>query len=369
VQSRRGSILALVLAGGEGGRLGPLTEDRAKPSLPFAGVYRLIDFPLSNCHHSRISDVWVVQQYEPHSLADHLSNGRPWDLDRTFGGLRVLHPSTGDEESGFYEGNADAIQRNREPIAEFEPETVLVVSADAVYKLDYQLVLERHRDCDAEVTMVTTTVPRDEAGRFGVVEADGGGRVTGFEYKPDEPRSDVVTTEVFAYDARVLLDTLAELAEGDDGLQDFGHELLPRLVERGRAFALDLGGYWRDVGTIESYWQGHMDLLDDDPRLDLGDPEWPILTHAAQRPPALVEATAAVDRSLVSPGCRVAGRVVRSVLGPGAVVEEGAEVVESVVLDGARVRAGATVRRAIVDAGCDVAGEEGGAGEIEVVSG
>ena len=179
---RRGTVLALVLAGGEGGRLDPLTRERAKPALPFAGVYRLIDFPLSNCHHSRISDVWVLQQYEAHTLSEYLANGRPWDLDRTYGGLRVVHPYLGDDESGWYEGNADAIHRNREAIEAFDPEVVLVLSADAVYTLDYGRVLEGHLEREAEVTLVTKRVGREEASRFGVVELDGDSRVRAFEY-------------------------------------------------------------------------------------------------------------------------------------------------------------------------------------------
>jgi glucose-1-phosphate adenylyltransferase len=368
VRSSRGTTLGLVLAGGEGGRLGALTEERAKPVLPFAGVYRLIDFPLSNCHHSRVSDVWVLQQYEAHSLSAYLANGRPWDLDRTYGGLRVVQPYTGDPESGFYEGNADAIHRNREAIAEFDPDVVLVLSADAVYRLDYGEVIDEHRDRGAELTMVTTEVDREEAGRFGVVENEGDGRVTGFEYKPDEPRSGVVTTEVFVYDAAVLLETLAELADGDGGgLEDFGDGLVPRLVAGGKAYARPLGGYWRDVGTVESYWQAHLDLLDGEPGLRLDDPEWPILTRASQRPPARIESSARIERSLVSPGCEVRGRVVHSVLAPGVVVEEGAEVVDSVVLTEARI--GASVSRAVIDMHADVRTAVSGDDGIAVVDG
>jgi glucose-1-phosphate adenylyltransferase len=366
MRSRRGSILALVLAGGEGGRLGPLTDDRAKPAMPFAGVYKLIDFPLSNCHHSRVSDVWVIQQYEPHSLSEHLSNGRPWDLDRTFGGLRVVHPATGDaEETGLYQGNADAIYRSCEAIEEFDPEVILVVSADAVYKLDYRDVVEAHHERGAEVTMVTTAVPLGQAGRFGTVKLAKDGRVTDFAYKPDEPDSKVVTTEVFVYDARVLLETLSKLAADDGELADFGDELLPMLVERGKAYAYDLGGYWKDVGTIESYWQAHMDLLEPEPRLDLDDPAWPILTLASQRPPARIEASAKIEGSLISPGCAVRGHVVRSVLGPGVVVEEEAEVVDSVVLADARIAV--PVSRAIVDSEVEVERTVSGKDEVSVV--
>ena len=368
---RRGTVLALVLAGGEGGRLGPLTRERAKPALPFAGVYRLIDFPLSNCHHSRISDVWVLQQYEAHTLSEYLANGRPWDLDRTYGGLRVVHPYLGDDESGWYEGNADAIHRNREAIEAFGPEVVLVLSADAVYTLDYGRVLERHLQREAEVTLVTTRVRRGESSRFGVVELEDNGRVRRFEYKPEEPRSDVVTTEIFVYDARLLLDTLAELAAGDAALEDFGHTLLPSLVERGRAYADDLGGYWRDVGTLESFWQAHMDLLGAEPALRLDSEEWPILTRTHLRAPARVASSARVQDSLVSPGCYVAGEVVRSILGPGVAVEDGAVVHDSVLLGDAVVPRGARVARAIVDVGAELApgtSVAGGDGEIAVAA-
>lgn len=368
MRARRGKVLGLVLAGGEGGRLGPLTEGRAKPVLPFGGVYRLIDFPLSNCHHSRVSDVWVIQQYEAHTLSEHLANGRPWDLDRTWGGMRVVHPTTGegDDGSGFYEGNADAIQRNREAIEDFDPELVLVLSADAVYRLDYADVLERHRERGAEATAVTTVKPAEEASRLGTVVLNTRGLVTAFEYKPKDPQSDVVTTEVFVYDTKVLLESLAELEREGEGLADFGDSLLPRLVERGKTWADDLGGYWRDVGTIESYWQAHMDLLEPEPELRLDDPAWPILTRASQRPPARIQATARIESSLISPGCNVKGRVVRSVLGPGVVIEEGVEVTDSVVLGDSLIAA--DLRRAIIDEGANVEQEASGGDEPAVIT-
>lgn len=366
----RTQVLALVLAGGEGGRLGVLTEDRAKPALPFAGVYRLIDFPLSNCRHSGITDVWVLQQYEPHSLGEHLSNGRPWDLDRMNGGLRVLHPYQGDEKSGWYRGNADAIHRNRDPIEEFDPDLILVLSADHVYKLDYGDVIERHREGGAKLTMVTTRVPEAEASRFGNVRADAEGRVVEFAYKPEEAISDVVTTEVFLYDARALLDTLGELADradDEDGLEDFGDQLLPRLVEEGEVLVHELEGYWKDVGTIASYWQAHMDLLRAEPPIQLDDPGWPILTSSTQRPPSMIGDTARLEGALVSPACRVYGKVVRSVLGPGVVIEPGAVVRNSVLMRDTLVEAGAHVDGAILDARVIVRGDArvGGAGPTQ----
>ena len=365
MQARRGKVLALVVAGGEGERLKPLTDSRAKPALPFGGVYRLIDFPLSNCHHSRISDVWVIQQYEAHTLSEHLANGRPWDLDRTWGGLRVVHPTTGDE-SGFYQGNADAINRNRTAIERFEPELLLVLSADGVYKLDYANVLEHHVEHEAEVTVVTTRASLEEASRLGTVSVDDTGLVTEFAYKPDKPSSEIVTTEVFVYDAQVLLRTLAELEEEQAELSDFGHSLLPRLVERGKAWSYGLDGYWQDVGTLESYWQAHMQLLEPRPALQLDDPEWPILTRASQRPPARIEKPATVETSLLSPGCTVRGNVVRSVIGPGVTVEEGISVVDSVVLG--RSHVGADLERAIVDLGANVVRSVTGGNEPAVVA-
>jgi glucose-1-phosphate adenylyltransferase len=341
-------VLALVLAGGEGSRLELLTERRAKPALPFAGVYRLIDFPLSNCVHSGIEDVWVLQQYRLQSLNDQLANGRPWDLDRTHGGLRLLPPQLGSEEDGFHEGNADAIWRNRQLIAERDPEVVLVLSADHVYRLDYGEVLARHRERRAGVTVVTSEVPADEADRQAVVEVADDGRLSGFSYKPEEPPTTRVATEVFAFRPDRLLDTLDELA-GDGELEDFGHGLLPRLVEAGEAVEHRMAGYWRDVGTVPAYWQAHMDLLDPERPLDLDDPDWPVLGRASHRLPARVEGSARLREALLSPGTVVCGEVTRSVLdrgvrvGPGAVVGGPGGDEPALVGEEARVPDGATV--------------------------
>jgi glucose-1-phosphate adenylyltransferase len=369
----RPKVLALVMAGGEGSRLELLTERRAKPALPYAGVYRLIDFPLSNCVHSGIDDVWVLQQYRLQSLNDQLANGRPWDLDRTHGGLRLLPPQLGAEEDGFHEGNADAIWRNRALIAEHDPEVVLVLSADHVYRLDYGEVLARHRDRGAGVTVVTSEVPAEDASRQAVVEVGGDGRLTGFHYKPDEPPTTRVATEVFAFATKRLLGTLEELAAGDGELKDFGHGLLPRLVDAGEAVEHRMDGYWRDVGTVPAYWRAHMDLLDPDRPLDLDDPAWPVLGRAPQRLPARVEGSARLDRALLSPGTVVAGEVTRSVLGPGVVVEPGAAVRDAVLLDDCVVAAGARVERAVLDRGVRVGpgarvGAAGDGGEPALVA-
>ena len=349
----RPNTLAVVLAGGAGSRMGPLTERRAKPALPFAGKYRLIDFPLSNCANGGISDVWVVQQYQPQSLDDHMANGRPWDLDRTQGGLRILHPFTGGEEGGFHEGNADALWDHRRLLGDCPADVILVMSADAPYRLDYRDVVDAHLAADADVTMVTTRVDED-ASRFGVVQVDDGGRVTDFAYKPEEPKGDLVTMEIFVYRPDALLGTLAELAEDGEPMADFGNGLLPKLVAEGRAYEFRHTGYWRDVGTPDSYWKAHQELVEED-RIGLDDPGWRIRTAGSDRPPARIQRSASIENSLVSHASCVAGTVTSSVLSPGVVVEAGAVVDRSVVLHDAVIRAGARVEKAIVDSGVEVA--------------
>ena len=357
--------LVIVLAGGAGGRLELLTHERAKPAVPFAGSHRLIDFPLSNCHNSGLSDVWIVQQFNPISLSDHLSNGRPWDLDRTVGGLLVLQPRQGDDgRSGFPRGTADALWRNAPLIRDFAPEALVVLSADAVYVQDYAALVAEHVESGADVTIVTTEVEPDDAGRYGVVQADGG-RVTDYEYKPDEPKGNLVANEVFVFRPEPLLDALEELDEPED----LGDEVLPRLVDAGGAREARFDGYWRDVGTVDAYWECHMDLLADEPPIDLDAPGWPVLTHATGRRAAVrVRPGAEIEASLLGPASTVAGAVERSVIGRGAVVEAGATVREAVILPGAVVRSGATVVRAVVDDEVEIAadvGEEGG--EIALV--
>jgi glucose-1-phosphate adenylyltransferase len=363
--------LVIVLAGGAGGRLELLTQRRAKPAVPFAGTHRLIDFPLSNCHNAGLADVWVAQQFNPISLSDHLANGRPWDLDRTSGGLLLLQPRLGhDEREGFQQGTADSLWRNAPLIREFGPEALVVLSADAIYAQDYGALVEEHMESGAAVTMVTTEVDPDDAGRYGVVQVRDGA-VREYEYKPDEPQGNLVANEVFVFEPGRLLDTLDALADEDDELDDLGHELLPRLVDAGDAREHRFDGYWRDVGTVPAYWEAHQDLLAERPPIDLDDPDWPILTHAtARRGATRVLPGAQITDSLLASAATVAGTVERSVVGRGAVVEADATVRESILLPGAIVRAGATVDRAVLDDAVEVArGATVGAagGEIALV--
>lgn len=344
-------VLAIVLAGGKGSRLAPLTTERAKPAVPFLGTYRLIDFPLSNLVHSGIDDVWVVEQYLPHGLNDHLSGGRPWDLDRTRGGLVVMPPfsSPENEDGEFAQGNAHALAQHVPLIREFAPDVVLVMSADHIYKLDYSEVIREHVRREASVTMVTTELADPaQATRFGNVRAGREGRVTEFAYKPDQPLGRTVTAEVFVYDAALLMGTLEELERQGD-LGDYGEELLPALVARGDAHAFPLDGYWMDVGTLDAYMQTHQDFLSGQ-GFALDTPDWPFITSSIARPPTRIHGSARLDHAYVCGGAEIEGEVLRSVIGPNAVVEEGASVRDSIVQAGAVVRAGARVSRAIVDA-------------------
>ncbi len=327
--------------------------------MPFGGSYRLIDFALSNCVNSQISDVWVIEQYELHSLNEHLSNGRPWDLDRTYGGLQVLPPFENDDKSGdeggFATGNADAIYRHIGFIEEFNPDILLVLSADHVYKMDFRETIETHLEKKAALTMVTTKLPKGEsASRFGVVKAAKNGRVTNFDYKPEKPQGNLITTEIFIYDAKILLKTLKHLNEKKEKLKDYGHQLLPLLVEQGNVYEHRLNSYWRDVGTIESYWQSQINLLDEKEKLFFDDENWRILTLAAQRVPAFIYTSADVKDSLISSGCKIRGNVFRSVLSSGVSVEKGAEIADSIVLPEATIEKGVKLKKVIVDAGVKV---------------
>jgi glucose-1-phosphate adenylyltransferase len=359
---RRRHILAIIQAGGAGSRMDVLTRERAKPALPFAGSYQLIDFSLSNLAHSGITDVWLSVQFLGSSLEEHVLNGRPWDLDRNRGGLRFLMPQEGTgstDEEGFATGNADELYRIRDQIRADDPDLVVVLSADHVYRFDLMDAVHTHRRHRAECTVVTTEVPIEEAGDHATVVADGDGRVMAFDYKPDEPTTTSVATEIFVYDPSVLVEVVEELhrelggdaEEGDTGLGDFGEHLLPRLVDRGRVVAHPMPGYWKDLGQPHKYVAAHRDFLTDDQDV-LGDPDWPIISHQPQRPPARVLDGGRVVDSLIAPGARVSGTAIRSVLGPGVVVEEGALVRDSVVFADTVVREGARLDWAVVDSGC-----------------
>lgn len=362
----------MVLAGGQGSRMEVLTQERAKPAMPFAGVYRLIDISLSNLRNSGISDVWVVAQYETQTIIDALANGRPWDLDRTHGGLRVITPQQeSDDDGGWHEGNADAIYRSRELIQQFDPDVLLVLSADHIYRLDYNDVISQHLERGSDVTVVTTRVPKDQASNHAVITIGDDDRITAFDYKPDEPETDIVATEIFVYSPDIVLETLEQLVkdlnDGEStGLEDFGNHLLPALVDKGKVHDFRLAGYWKDVGRPETYFHAHMDLLAEHPDLSLDDPAWPIFTLDHQRMPARIHASAVITDSLISPGCDIRGAVEQSVLAPGVKVEEGAVVRRAVVLHDSVIGAGASVEYAILDRHVTVGENATIGGELDV---
>ena len=345
-----GSRYAFILAGGLGSRLCLLSERRAKPAVPFGGKYRIIDFTLSNCVNSGIYDVGVLTQYRPTSLRQHIGIGRPWDLDRTRGGVQLLQPSLDSVESDWYQGTADAIYRNLIHLRRRNTDHVVVLSGDHVYKMDYNELYAFHETNRASVTVAVTEVPAESVSAFGILETAGDGRVVGFEEKPLRARSRLASMGVYLFDRRALIQWLTEDAVMPDSGHDFGKDLLPRLVARGEAvFALRFRDYWQDVGTLDSYYQTNMDLLSDRPPLDLSDASWLVHTQSADRPPVRVESGGGVERSLIANGCRIAGKVVRSVLFPGVMVAPGATVSDSIVMNDTLVLRDAALDRAIID--------------------
>ena len=345
-----GSRYAFILAGGLGSRLCLLSERRAKPAVPFGGKYRIIDFTLSNCVNSGIFDVGVLTQYRPTSLRQHIGIGRPWDLDRTRGGVQLLQPSLDTVESDWYQGTADAIFRNLVHLRRRTTDHVLVLSGDHVYKMDYNILYAFHEANRASVTVAVTEVPEESVSSFGILETETNGRVVGFQEKPKQARSRLASMGVYLFDRRSLIEWLAEDAAMADSSHDFGKDLLPRLVARGAAvYGYRFREYWQDVGTLDSYYQTNMDLLSDRAPLDLNDPSWLIHTQSAVRPPVRFELGGRAERSLIANGCRISGTVQRSILFPGVFVAPGATVRDSIVMNDTLVLRNACVDHAILD--------------------
>jgi glucose-1-phosphate adenylyltransferase len=346
-------VKALILAGGQGTRLGALTIKRAKPAVPFGGKYRIIDFPLSNCVNSNIFDVLVLTQYRPHSLNDHIGKGRSWDLDRTFtGGVQLLQPYKGIRDTDWYAGTADAVAQNLNFIRHGHPEYVLILAGDHIYQMDYDMLIQFHRDNKADVTVCTIRVPLDEASRFGILDVDDDYRVKNFVEKPKNPPGNLASMGVYVFDYDVLERAMIEDQADPKSQKDFGKNVIPRLLEQNASiFAYPYGGYWIDVGTVDAYWEAHMDLLETPPSLNLNDRTWVIHTRSEERPPVRFERGATIRNSLISDGCVIAegATVERSVLSPGVYVGPGAVVRESVLLTDAYVESGAVVERSILD--------------------
>src|SRR5918998_3317951 len=343
--------MAVILAGGEGERLSILSSVRAKPAVPFGGKYRIIDFTLSNCVNSDITNVIVLTQYNPRSLNDHIGLGRPWDLDRNHGGVKLLQPYIArGRVAEWYRGTADAVLQNLNVIEHESGDTVLVLAGDHIYKMDYQPFIQAHRRKRADVTIAVRRVPLAEASRMGILAIDDTDRIVDWQEKPKQPKSDLASMGVYVFSKKALKRWLG----GER--HDFGRHVIPAMLDGGaRVFGYQFDGYWQDVGTIQSYWEANMALVVDDPELDLYDRGWLIHTRSEERGPARIGPTAQVHRSLVSHGCVINGTVVNSVLSPGVRVEMGAVVRDSIVMFDAVIRSGAVVDRGILH-------KEGGVG-------
>jgi glucose-1-phosphate adenylyltransferase len=344
---------AVILAGGEGSRLGILTAKRTKPAVPFAGKYRIIDFTLSNCVNSGIFDVMILAQYRPHSLIEHIGSGGPWDLNREFtGGVRIFSPYKARGSSDWYLGTADAVQQNFRFIKSNNPDLVLILSGDHIYEMNYDAMIAFHMDHGADLTMATIRVPLSEASRFGIVDVGDDYRVTSFIEKPSDSPSNLANMGVYLFSLSALDRILWEDRERPESSHDFGKDILPRMVaENARIFAFPFTGYWVDVGTVSSYWQAHMDLLDSPPRIDLNDRSWIIHTRTEERPPVWISHETDIIDSMITDGCTIAAGAIieRSVLAPGVRVQAGAVVRESIILTDAIIGPGAHIERAIID--------------------
>jgi glucose-1-phosphate adenylyltransferase len=343
---------AIILAGGEGTRLGVLTARRAKPAVLFAGKYRIIDFTLSNCVNSNLFDVMIIAQYRPHSLIEHIGAGGPWDLNRDFtGGVRVFTPFKA-PTSNWFIGTADAVQQNFTFIKRGNTDLVLILSGDHIYTMDYERLISFHMDHQADLTMATISVPKEEASRFGIVGVDRRYRVTSFVEKPANPPSSLANMGIYVFNRKTLDEVLWEDRKNEASSHDFGKDIIPAMIKSNASvFAYPYTGYWMDVGTIQSYWKAHMDLIETPPAFDLYDPDWIIHTRTEERPPVRIHRSAVVEDSLICNGCTIepGARVIRSVLSPGVVVKSNAVIEESIIMTDTIICERATIERSVLD--------------------
>ena len=342
--------IAMLLAGGQGSRLYDLTNQTAKPAVSFGGKYRIIDFPLSNCINSGIDTVGVLTQYQPLALNEYIGNGATWDLDRSRGGLSVLPPYQGNKKSDWYKGTANAIYQNINFIKQYNPDYVLILSGDHIYRMDYSKMLEEHKNNGAVCTVATITVPMEEASRFGICNTNSDGTIYEFDEKPKSPKNNQASMGIYIFNTNTLVEYL-EVDEADENSSnDFGKNIIPNLLNNGeKLYAYKFDGYWKDVGTISSLWEANMDLIGDEPILNLRDRKFRIYSKNQARAPQFVGAGAVVKNSMISEGCRIYGTVINSILSGGVIVEEGAIIRDSVIMEDVTVKKNAEVYTAIVD--------------------
>ena len=342
--------IAMLLAGGQGSRLYDLTKQTAKPAVTFGGKYKIIDFPLSNCINSGIDTVGVLTQYQPLALNEYIGNGEPWDLDRTRGGLSVLPPYQGNKVSEWYKGTANAIYQNINFIKQYNPEYVLILSGDHIYRMDYAKMLEHHKKTGASCTVATITVPMEEASRFGICNTNPDNSIYEFEEKPKQPKNNQASMGIYIFNAKILIDYLEADEADEKSSNDFGKNIIPNLLNNGeRLFAYKFEGYWKDVGTISSLWEANMDLIGDEPVLNMADRDFRIFSRNTARPPQYIGPKSTIENSLVSEGCKINGTVINSILSGGVIIEEGALVKDSVIMEDVTIKSGAKVYSAIVD--------------------
>ncbi|MBO5101750.1 MAG: glucose-1-phosphate adenylyltransferase [Clostridia bacterium] len=343
--------IAMLLAGGQGSRLYDLTKQIAKPAVSFGGKYKIIDFPLSNCINSGIDTVGVLTQYQPLALNEYVANGAPWDLDRMRGGLSVLPPYQGGKHSDWYKGTANAIYQNINFIKRYNPDYVLILSGDHIYRMDYKLMLEQHKRTGAVCTVATITVPMEEASRFGICNTNPDGSIYEFEEKPKQPKNNQASMGIYIFSTKTLIEYLEADEADENSSNDFGKNIIPNLLNNGeKLYSYKFDGYWKDVGTISSLWEANMDLIGEEPILNLAEKKLRIYSKNTARAPQYVGAKAKISNSLIPEGCRIYGTVKNSILSGGVVVEEGAVVSDSVIMDDVVIKKGASVYTAIIDA-------------------
>ncbi|MBR2479521.1 MAG: glucose-1-phosphate adenylyltransferase [Clostridia bacterium] len=352
---KKKECVAMLLAGGQGSRLYALTTKTAKPAVSFGGKYKIIDFPLSNCVNSGLDTVGVLTQYQPLVLNEYIGNGLPWDLDRTFGGVKILPPYQGKTGADWYRGTANAIYQNIEFIDRYDPEYVLILSGDHIYKMDYSAMLDYHKAQNADCTIAVIEVPAEEASRFGILTTDRENKIEKFTEKPKEPDSNKASMGIYIFNKEKLFSYLRADEADESSSNDFGKNIIPAMLAAGeRMYAYSFKGYWKDVGTIQSLWEANMDLLGRRPALTLNDESWRIFARHNAVPPQYVGGSAKIENSVITEGCEILGTVKNSVLGAGVKVAYGAIVKDSVIMDGTVVREGASVKYSIIDSDCDI---------------
>ena len=340
-------MIAMLLAGGQGSRLGVLTSKVAKPAVAFGGKYRIIDFPLSNCINSGVDTVGVLTQYQPLRLNTHIGIGIPWDLDRNIGGVTVLSPYEKSTNSEWYTGTANAIYQNLEYMESYNPEYVLILSGDHIYKMDYEVMLDFHKANNAEVTIAVMPVPMEEASRFGIMIADENHRITEFEEKPEHPRSNLASMGIYIFNWKTLKEALIAMA--DQPALDFGKHVIPYCHEKGAPlYAYEFTGYWKDVGTLSSYWEANMELIDIVPEFNLYEEYWKIYTKSEIQPPDYIAADSVVERSIIGEGSEVYGEVYNSVIGCGVTIGKGTVIRDSIIMNQTQIGEGCEINKAII---------------------